>query len=183
MAGGTYSDGNVWRVWLSSDTTSTTAVWSAWTDSTVTYTATAAGTIWYAWNASTSSSYATRPQLNPAEVEARRKRDEEARRKRESAHMKAEALLKAHLSDGQRESFEKAGHFEVISPSSRRRYKVARSVVYEVNEKGEHLRSFCIHPRINHPEADNMLAKKLMIEAEESEFLRIANVTNLRRVA
>ncbi len=55
-----------------------------------------------------------------------------------------------------------------------------------VGPDGQPIRSYCIHSRVNDedgrrlPNEDHMIAQKLLLEANESEFLRIANETIIR---
>lgn len=98
------------------------------------------------------------------------------------AKKRAEKLLTEHLSPPQREQLAAKGHFEldVISRNGeRRRYQIRRGWSGNVKQvcpsSGRILRSLCIHPRETVPVADNMLAQKLLLEANEEEFLRVAN--------
>ena len=49
----------------------------------------------------------------------------------------------------------------------------------ELDAKGNRIASYCIHPHDRVPHADNVLAQKLMLEADPAEFRRIANRTPL----
>ena len=98
---------------------------------------------------------------------------------RQAAMERAERLLEACLSLAQRDQFQSEGWFLVRSPSGRR-YQIrrgrARNVI-EVNMQGRRLRTLCCHPVDGVPDADTMLAQKLMLETQEDEFLRLANVS------
>lgn len=129
---------------------------------------------WYRW---------VNHQEETAEQRAERRRiqaqhDQRARdyaAVRKAAAERAERLLEACLTSGQREQLRKSGWFVVYSKSGRA-YQIrrgrARNVV-EVNTR----RTYCCHPVDNVPDADTMLAQKLMIETQEDEFLRMANVS------
>jgi hypothetical protein len=94
---------------------------------------------------------------------------------RKAAAERAEKLLEACLTSGQRDQLKKNGWFVVHSKSGRA-YQIrrgrARNIV-EVNTR----RTYCCHPIDNVPDADTMLAQKLMIESAEEDFLRLANVS------
>jgi hypothetical protein len=113
-------------------------------------------------------------------------------REQAAADARAEALLRAHLTDEQAAEYEREHVFHVRSRSGRL-YRVQRGWsgnVFEVREEQEGRRievaSYCIHPREYVPNADNMLAQTLLLEdAEtgEAEFLRIAHRTLLRHAS
>ena len=112
-----------------------------------------------------------------AAAEAARVRQEEAR----LAVEKAEALLRAHLDDEQQATLDREQAF-LVSVKSGRKYKVKRGQrgnVREMDDQGQEVRSFCIHPD-DVPDQDAMLAQKLLLEHDEPAFRRIANVTELR---
>jgi hypothetical protein len=129
---------------------------------------------WYRWvnEQEETAEHRAERQRQTAAYEQQR-RDIAAMRK--SAAERAERLLEACLTSGQREQLQKTGWFVVYSKSGRG-YQIrrgrARNVV-EVNTR----RTYCCHPVENVPDADTMLAQKLMIETQEDEFLRLANVS------
>jgi hypothetical protein len=45
---------------------------------------------------------------------------------------------------------------------------------------GQPVKRYCIHADYRLPYEDQMLAQKMLLEANEPEFLRIANMTQLR---
>lgn len=108
-----------------------------------------------------------------------------ARRERarmSAAEMKAEELLRSCLSGRQGEDLEKLGWFDV-PVSQDRTYRVKRGMagnVYLLGADGVEKERFCAHPS-GVPHADAMLAQKLMLEAAEAKFLKIANRTVLHR--
>ncbi len=95
---------------------------------------------------------------------------------RDQADKRAEQLLLAHLSPEQQRDWRRAQYFELITKGGRYRlYKGWAGNVALIGENGAEISRYCIHPREVIPEADNLLAQKLMLELEEAEFLRIAN--------
>lgn len=136
------------------------------------------------------------PQLTEEQVAARARQAEEQRlareeaeRKRKEAEEKAEKLLQEHLNEEQQKEYQEQQAFHVVTASGRR-YQVRRGIsgnVYEIKAeqdgKVKELKKFCIHPHISVPAADNMLAQKLLLETNEAEFERVANVTQLARDA
>jgi hypothetical protein len=102
----------------------------------------------------------------------------EERKAREEAKVKARKLLRENLSPAQLESFDRVGYF--FQEIGGRRYKInlGRSGnVYEVDKNDKHLTRFCIHPAMDVPDEDTVLAQKLLLSANEQEFRRIANAT------
>jgi hypothetical protein len=96
---------------------------------------------------------------------------------REKAKARAKELLVAHLTPNQRREYEQHGCFHVVT-RKKHRYLIKQgriSNVIRLNKRGKPIRAFCIHPKIFVPDADTMLAQKLMLETDEEEFLRIAN--------
>jgi hypothetical protein len=103
----------------------------------------------------------------------------------DEADKKAEALLRCLLREDQRAQYERERAFEVVTSKGggTRRYRLRKGRtgnVFLVNEHGREVESYCIHPNENVPDADNLIAQKLLLEADETEFLRIANCTVLR---
>ena len=142
------------------------AVWSSWTVTTVPYSAPAPLTL---------AQQAEQARLQQETTERARREYEEAIRCQEEATARAEALLRDHLTVEQAEQLIRSRYFEVLTDSGRR-YRVYRDRVHLV-ERDRATRSYCIHPNEYVPEADAMLAKKLLLDAAEPEFLRIANET------
>ncbi len=128
--------------------------------------------------------------LAPLTPEQQRRRFLES--KRESAlaslaKVKAEDLLRSCLSRKQLEELVDHDHFHVPVPSqdgSVKVYRICRGFarnVFLLDERGEPKAGFCIHPRANVPAADSMLSQKLLLEADEGRFLKIANQFSVRR--
>ena len=124
-----------------------------------------------------------------AEGAARRQQEEvqrqavEARKVAEVAESTAERLLVEHLDEKQLEQFRNHRYFEVILENSRRVYRIKHGWAgnIEVFEDGRLVETMCIHPRTQVPHSDNLLAQKLLLEADEFRFRQIANIT--RRAA
>lgn len=107
------------------------------------------------------------------EVACQRQRDFEAVRK--AAGERAERLLVACLSSQQRGQLQAQGWFTVQGRSGRV-FQIRRGRVRNVVEIATR-RTYCCHPVDGVPDADTMLCQKLMIETQEDEFLRLANVS------
>ncbi len=117
------------------------------------------------------------------------------------AERKAETLLLRHLSPVQREEYQRTGAFTVRMDDGRS-YRIRKGwagnvdafeapkidqvlereggiVVPAANGAPRRVERLCIHPRELVPDCDNMLAQKLLLEADEAEFRRIANITRV----
>jgi len=94
-----------------------------------------------------------------------------------AAKARAEQLLMEMLSPEDYQHLARRGYIEVRSPNvPERLYRVpkyrGRIHVYEA---GQPVMSLCVQPVQLLPDADVVLIHKLMIEANEQEYLRIAN--------
>jgi hypothetical protein len=101
---------------------------------------------------------------------------------RKVANERAEALLRAALSPKQLKELDRRGYFHVTVQE--RRFRITRGRagnILEVDARSRALRKLCAHPVDQVPDADTMLAQKLWLEAMPTEFLKIANVTRIRR--
>ena len=192
------SAGQVWPQWIQSATSSSanTTAWTQWND-----TGTAAS-VWTYW-ASTTNGTTNQPwtqwiqapqgnqytvtvglpqrQQTTEEVAAWKRMVEEQERKKQNAQKRALELLKEILTKTQNEAFDKDKCIPVDAPSGKK-YVIEKGRsgnVYSIKD-GKKIERYCIHPSDQEvPEADVMLAQKLMLEADEEEFLRIANRTRL----
>lgn len=153
---------------------------------------TAAATTNFSITLSSLDNGAVFPALSRAdEGRARRLRDRWQREQRRRARIeavaagRAETLLRGCLSPEQVRDFEEKGWFDVSVPSADgavRRYRIRRGFAGNVRllDAGDReVRSYCIHPRIRVPDADSMLAQKLLLEADERMFLATANAREL----
>lgn len=109
--------------------------------------------------------------------EAQRRHDRVQRLRARVADRRAVALLNEVLDDEQRASWADHQRFRVTAGSGRI-YEITNGFVgniYRLNDEGERETSYCIHGSGPLPVADHVLAQKLLLEANEDEFLRIAN--------
>ena len=119
-------------------------------------------------------------------------KDAERRRKREESIERAQRLLKSMLTEEQAHDLETKKHFNltVIDGKSgeEKRYRIDQGYAGNVKllgPNGRPIKSYCIHARtiddegIALPNEDHMLAQKLLLECNEEEFLRIANMTRV----
>lgn len=186
----------VWNQWVTAETSTTNAtsfsssdaVWGYWVSS-GTGTTTAAN-VWVSWNSQGTTAvpsgaylqYQAR-ELTAEEREAleARAREAEARaadekRKREESEARAEKLLRDHLNAEQIRQLEQYNHF--IVARGLKQYRIRRGWAGNVDEldaEGKKVAQLCIHPSTQVPTADHMLSQKLMLEHNESLFLRTAN--------
>ena len=96
---------------------------------------------------------------------------------RRQAHERALSLLVRCLTPAQRAEFKASNAFRVRGESGQR-YKITygnTANVEVLSQSGAVLRQLCAGP-LDVPTPALMLAQKLMLETEESEFLRIARV-------
>lgn len=186
--------------------------WAGWNQgiygaTTQTITVTAASTVWYGWNQGYTQgayglgNYYQQPiainQHRVVEITEEQKAEmarlqaiatEERKllaEKQAAAKVKAKQILRMTLSKRQREDFEAAGTFELMV--NERLYRIRPGCrVERLDPVTKAIRSyFCIHPA-NHyelPHEDVALSQKLLLEANEAEFLRLANETPAYRVA
>ena len=94
------------------------------------------------------------------------------------ANQHARALLLSTLTDEQRHQYETESWFEVESrkfPGRRYRLHPVPSINIDIIQDGDRISRLCAGPR-GVPVADVQLTQKLMLEADEEAFLRIAVV-------
>lgn len=101
------------------------------------------------------------------------------RKERKRSAKRAKELLLHHLHPEQRKQLRRKGHFDVCG-SRGTVFRISSSFPFNVRLAGSAKRSrvyFCVEAEDpNVPKWDIMLGQKLMIEADEGEFLRIANL-------
>lgn len=166
----------VWLAWSQSQTTAITDP-QIWTQESTANTAATMGDYLYYWP------QWVQQQEENAEQRAERRRiqaehDQITRNyaaARKAAGERAERLLEACLTTEQRDQLRKEGCFTVHGRSGNI-YQVRRGHVRNVYELRAR-RTYCCHAHANLPDADHMLAQKLMIETSEPDFLRLANVS------
>lgn len=102
------------------------------------------------------------------------------------AKARARKLLFSMLSADQQKELDEKNHFHLTVHSRDGSMKVYRiEHGYAGNVKllgidGQPVKRYCIHADYRLPYEDQMLAQKLLLETNEPEFLRIANMTQLR---
>jgi hypothetical protein len=157
----------VWNGWANSTTSASTSTWDAWTSSTATVTS--AGltpTMWNAWVAD---------DLQPL-----------SRPRHSDAVKRADKLLVEHLTEEQEQSLAAQGYFDVdtIVKGEKKRFRIHNNKyqhnVFEIDQDGRKLRELCAHTSHACPQSDHALAQKLMLEHNPAEFLRVANIWDLR---
>jgi hypothetical protein len=187
----------------SADYMTSTTIWVEWNEIYTTSTATnqtvqirqstitssTATSIWTIWNQSyvvvpsicTGASSVGRPTRTPESDAAYATRVNQERVEAEKAKARAEVLLQEALSAKQRAELAQMGFFslDVNQGGQRRQYRIRRGRSRNVQQvdpvSGVVLKHLCAHPRELVPDADTMLAQKLMLETAEDDFLRIAN--------
>ncbi len=186
----------IWMHWcdstIASSTTTTNDSWVQWCTGTdnsgrdmtgsATTNGTASGTVWQSWVGPVDP-----PEVDEQvradwekEAEARKERDEEARKKREQANKQATELLRSQLDEEQLADYDLNGGFTVVA--NKKKYRIRGAETLELDKDDKKVASFCIHAswREPIPMPDQMLAKKLMLDANPKEFLRVANRTPRR---
>jgi hypothetical protein len=94
----------------------------------------------------------------------------------DAAWRRAEGLLRDSLTPEQYDSYRARGWVEVPSRTLHgRTYRVDGWRPVAVYEYGQFMGAVCIRPREHIPGPDILLARKLMIEGAEGEFLRAGN--------
>jgi hypothetical protein len=96
-------------------------------------------------------------------------RDALARRR--EAKTRAEALLLRWLSSRQRAQYRSHGWFDVVTPGGNR-YRIRAGTVVRLDARRC---AYCIEATPWVPAADQMLAKKLLLETDERRFLATAH--------
>lgn len=161
MAG--YSPAQTWVSWNTVYyTTNATTVWQSWNDGYQTY-----------GPGQTPTAQTPVYECTPEQAEAARA----AVKRIEDARTRAKELLVEHLDPEQRESYEKHGLFIVETPR-KNRYRLSSNHAPRKLSGDKDAVSYCIHT-YGVPREDELLGFKLLLEANEEEFLRTANATAL----
>lgn len=94
-----------------------------------------------------------------------------------SAESRARALLREMLTDSQYQQLVKFGYLEVPSPTiDNRVYRIpGAGGLVKVYERGCAVMELCLQPAEPLPDGDVVVMHKLMIEANEQEYLQKAN--------
>jgi hypothetical protein len=129
-----------------------------------------------------------RPTPPTAEhLQARREENERLKREykviqkaRQAAIKRAKALLRASLSEDQQKQYDENKSFIVIGQKTKRKYRIREGRVANIDVFWEDRpgvrHKLCAHPGEQVPDADTMLAQKLMLECNENDFLNLANI-------
>jgi hypothetical protein len=176
---------NTWQNWISADTSNGTTNITASTTANDTWYAGTTGTasggnIWDTWTDDVVAYGSIQP-----ESEEERQRREEASRRREAATARADELLKTLLTPEQVDELDKLSCF-IVKAQSGKFYRIKRGRMHNIEEldtERQATATLCAHPNRAIPNADTMLAQKLMLESAEAEFLRIANRSPVRALA
>jgi hypothetical protein len=166
----TASDTTAWTVWNHNISTATTNV---------AYSTDTASVIYAVWDQALRRET---PQDRQIRVELQRTKAEQARVLRDAADKRAERLLIQFLNSDQEAQYRRDRYFEVLSRDGMRRYRIRRGWagnVTVIDPKGREVERLCIHPNVSVPPEDNLLAQKLLLEADEEKFRRTANITRL----
>ncbi len=94
-----------------------------------------------------------------------------------SADSRAKILLREMLSEPQYQQLLKFGYLEVVSPTyDNRIYRIpGAGGLVKVYERGNAIMELCLQPAEPLPDGDVVVMHKLMIEANEQEYLQKAN--------
>jgi hypothetical protein len=97
---------------------------------------------------------------------------------RADAQRRARELLRSHLSDEQRDDYDRSRSFVVAVPSGRR-YRISHAWAFNVRDEADRT-EYCVQFRRGLygreiPIEDLMLGQKLLLECDEPRFLRTAN--------
>ncbi len=94
-----------------------------------------------------------------------------------TAESRAKVLLREMLSENQYQQLMRSGYLEVPSPTyDHRVYRIPGSGgLVKVYERGTPLMELCLQPAEPLPDGDVVVMHKLMIEANEQEYLQKAN--------
>lgn len=123
-----------------------------------------------------------------AELARQERVREDAKRKifTDAAKTRARNLLMQMLNADQKKELEEKNLFHLTvhdRSGSMRVYRIEYGYAGNVKllgNDGQPVKRYCIHADSRLPYEDQMLAQKMLLEANEKEFLRIANMTQLR---
>lgn len=190
---------STWQAWTSITSSATTSItaspWVHWASNyTASTTATYANTIaatnttWSLWSSGVQTyrpAYVSPPPPETEEQRAARReraaayeaREQIRKAARRVAISKADALLESLLDDMQRAQLAQDSAFLLRSQSGKiyRLRKGRSGNVDEIDAEGRVVAVYCAHPALDVPDGDTVVAQKLMLEADEAAFLKIAN--------
>lgn len=122
------------------------------------------------------------PAMPPETEEQRREREQRDRdnaAKEATRRKRAKEALCVALTKEQQEQLENEKHFELRVNNKLYRIRPGSRVELLDERTKKILRYYCIHPELSHdlPCEDVALSQKLLLEADEHMFLRVANET------
>lgn len=186
--GGTAATVQTWKAWNVVYTDANTTVISNSITSGMASTITSSNIDpWIPWNSSLfARGGGITPRITNEEYQARRRQQEERRviveGEKARARERAQVLLREHLTDAQKAELADKRFFSLSTIDSKtgeeRLYRIHQGRagnVEQVDASGRRLKKFCIHPQIDCPDEDTMLAQKLWLETQEDRFLQVAN--------
>jgi len=185
---------STWSTWTSTSSNCTSTVDSAWYTWTATgNTSTSSATTWTSWN--TDNVYRVVETYRPSqeEMELRRiqaqqqaaeriKREAEREAQRKAAELKANELLQDLIGEDQLKIYLETGR--LLVKGNRNDYLFEKTGLVTRVEKDK-LVDLCIHiaDRLSVPQTDNVVALKLLAEADDYAFDKMANVVRTRPIA
>lgn len=199
---GFYPQQQIWQGWQTTSATAATTIWDPWAQWQQTQPVTIAvpSLVWVNWQTTGTLNvgYVPGPVLERSperarDVLIRRQRSRASGLRRKIAQRRAQGLLLEHLTAEQRREWETSRAFIVHTADGKRAYRIeyglagnVRLVKADEAPVGRYGRllsvgaRFCMH--VYHPDGpvpneDNVLAQKLLLEADERQFLDLANVS------
>lgn len=118
---------------------------------------------------------ARRQEQEEAWREQERERGRAERQAMEAASNRARELLFRHITLEQRRCFMENEHFDVVAAdgATYRLCERRSENIFKLDENGENVEGWCIHPREMVPVCDQLLAQKLMLESGDPSFFEI----------
>jgi len=107
---------------------------------------------------------------------------ERAEARKKVAEEKALDLLMSLLDEGQQAMLKKDGHFVVFGEKTGNKYRIKKGLAGNIELLGNNdrvLERWCWHIPYGYPDYDNMVAQKLMLEADEEQAMAQANKTRM----
>jgi len=118
-------------------------------------------------------------RLRAEAVANAQRRQQESLAKKQAILSRAKELLLEHLTQDQRNTFEKNRWFIVKGSKSKTEYRIRTDYGIagniDVLNKGQRVATLCCHCRYDIPESDQFLSQKLALMYDEENFLKVAN--------
>lgn len=176
---------DIWTTWIRSATSTTSStiiqneIWTLWNQAQATVTA------MYPTIIHAQDRMIARGRVSPEERareeaanQALLEHYEKEKAAKAEANRKAEVLLRSCLTQQQLDDLEKKKCFFLYSKG--RKYRIDRGQhgnVKLLDDRDHVVESYCIQPTGRLPDADAMLAQKLLLESDPESFRKISNVT------